>query len=109
MKKLIITLAMAILLIPAFAWALDLSFMWDANTDNPDGYRIFMRIGSASYDYTDPVIECTGLGATVQNLDPTKEHYFVLRAFNTLGFESLDSNELNGGPPDVPQSLRFVQ
>jgi hypothetical protein len=116
-RQLLLTLA--ILLIPAFVFAGDVSFMWDANTE-PDlaGYRIYMHTGGGSYDYTQPpVIECIGVGATVSNLVEGETYSFVLRAFDTEALESGNSNELTwyepfpyeGVPPANPQSLRFVQ
>lgn len=117
MKKLIITLAM-LLCVPMFAWSGSVSFMWDANTE-PDlaGYRIFMHVEGADYDYTNYAIECVGVGATVSNLVEGETYYFVLRAFDTEDLESGNSNELSwyesfpyeGVPPGNPQSLRFVQ
>ena len=117
MKKLI-TILTALLLMYGTAIAGDVSFMWDANTE-PDlaGYRLFVHDESGSYDYTNPAIECTTVGASVTNLPDGHTYYFVLRAFDTEGFESGNSNELfqyfpqswEGVPPGNPQILRFVQ
>lgn len=96
----------------------DVSFMWNANTE-PDlaGYRLFMHDENGSYDYTAPVIECTTVGASVINLPDGHTYYFVLKAFDTEGFESGNSNEVSqymsqaweGVPPGPPTVLRFVQ
>jgi len=117
MKKLILFVT-ALFLMSGITFAGDVSFMWDANTE-PDlvGYRLFMHVEGADYNYTNPVVECTGVGATVTNLTPGQTFYFILRAFDNEGFESGNSNEVSwyesqpweGVPPGNPRSLRFMQ
>lgn len=109
---------MALMLFAGTAMAGGVSFMWDANTE-PDlaGYRLFMHVDGAEYDYTNYVIECTGVGASVTGLVDGETYYFVLRAFDTEGLESGNSNEVSwyeqfpyeGVPPGNPTVLRFVQ
>ena len=118
MKKLITILTMTLMLFAGTAMAGDVSFMWDANTE-PDlaGYRLFMHAEGANYDYNNPVIECTSVGASVTGLAQGETYYFVLRAFDTEDLESGNSNELSwyeqfsyeGVPPGNPTVLRFVQ
>jgi len=116
MKKLILFVT-ALFIMSGVSLAGDVSFMWDANTE-PDlsGYRLFMHDDATSYDYANPVLECTTVGASVKNLPDGHTYYFVLRAFDTEGFESGNSNEVSqyfptaweGVPPASPQVLRFV-
>ena len=117
MKKLFLT-GLIFFLGVSVALAGDVSFMWDANTE-PDlaGYRLFMHVEGTQYDYTNPAIECTTVGASVTNLLDGHTYYFVLRAFDTEGLESGNSNEVfqyfpqawEGVPPGNPTILRFVQ
>jgi len=114
MKGLILVLV--ILLVPIFAWSAGTSvnFIWDANTE-PDlaGYRMFWHAEGDTYDYTNPVVECLQVGCGVSGLIPGSVNYFVLRAFDTEGFESADSNEVvytvpqpwEGVPPGAPTNL----
>ena len=76
-------------------YAIDVSFQWDPNNE-PDlvGYRVFCREESQSYDYNNPSWEGTDIMCTIYDLDETKTYYFVSRAFDNYGLESIDSNEL---------------
>ncbi len=75
---------------------------WDANTE-PDlaGYRVFSHRTNGSYDYSSPTWSGTENSCTLENLDEGSDYYFVVRAFNTAGVESGDSNEVYYS---VPQS-----
>jgi hypothetical protein len=91
---------------PQNAYSVDIVFAWDANTENDlDGYKIFCRGEGESYNYDNPVLEvhfnepgenpqeptCTIYNL---NLEDNITHYFVIRAFDTTGLESIDSNEV---------------
>jgi hypothetical protein len=80
--------------IPDAPAATQASFEWSPNTE-PDlaGYRIFCREQSQSYDYAHPSWEGTDTYSTIYNLDESKSHCFVVRAFDTEGFESENSTE----------------
>ncbi|MEA1947362.1 MAG: PKD domain-containing protein [Thermodesulfobacteriota bacterium] len=69
--------------------------MWDPNSE-PDlaGYRVFCRGEGQLYDYNNPIWEGTSTNCTISDLDETKTYYFVSRAFDNYGLESIDSNEL---------------
>lgn len=74
---------------------------WDANTGTDlAGYRIYY--GTASGSYTLPTIDVTTLGSspayTVPNLTPNTTYYFVVKAFDQAGNESLPSNEVAAQP-----------
>ena len=75
--------------------ATQVSFEWDPNSE-PDlaGYRVFCREESQSYDYNNPSWEGTSTNCTIYDLDETKTYYFVSRAFDNYGLESIDSDEL---------------
>jgi len=83
----------------------DVSFQWDKNTD-PDlaGYRVFCREIGQSYNYTNPSWEGTDTTCTIYDLDQTKTYYFVSRAFDIYGLESIDSNELVLEPSTPPNN-----
>jgi hypothetical protein len=57
------------------------------------GYRVFSREEGHSYDYTNPSLEVAATSCDI-NLDENKTYYFVVRAFDTKGFESGNSNEV---------------
>jgi hypothetical protein len=82
--------------------AIDITLQWAPNNE-PDlaGYRAFYREESQSYDYEHPYWESIDPVCTIYDLDETKTYYFVVRAFDTNGLESADSNEviLNEGIP----------
>ena len=90
-----------LLFIPLFfgfvspVYAVNVTFQWDPNTE-PDiaGYKVFCREKGQSYNYTNPSWKGTDTTCTIFNLDETKTYYFVSRAFDTQGLESIDSNEL---------------
>lgn len=82
--------------------AIDITLQWTPNNE-PDlaGYRSFYREEGQSYDYEHPYWESIDPVCTIYDLDETKTYYFVVRAFDTNGLESADSNEviLNEGIP----------
>ena len=77
------------------AYAIDITLQWTSNNE-PDvaGYTIFYREESQSYDYNDPYWETIEPKCTIYDLDETKTYYFVVRAFDTNGLESANSNEV---------------
>jgi len=77
-------------------YAIDANFQWNQNSESDIvGYRVFCREEGQSYNYTNPSWEGTDTNCTIYDLDKTKTYYFVLRAFDTKGLESSDSNELH--------------
>lgn len=120
MKKNILKLTLVsfflgcIFCIPVVANATDITLQWQANTE-PDlaGYRAFMREQGQGYDYKKPAWEGTETSCPIKNLDDTKTYFFVVRAFDTEGYESGNSNEVSlvygtvpdGSPPGDPKTV----
>lgn len=87
-----------------FAYSANVTLRWDANVPAPEGYRVFAREGSGSYDYTTPLrtilttanmTECTLIG-----LNEGVTYHFVVRAFEG-DLESADSEEVSYTPAAV--------
>jgi len=78
----------------------DVSLAWDP-VIHPDlaGYKMFYRETSKSYDYLDPVWTGTESTCTVFDLNENTSYCFVVKAFDTFGNESDDSNEVCWPPP----------
>jgi hypothetical protein len=83
-------------------FAMDITLQWaPINSTDLAGYKVYYRQDGQSYDYSKPYWECTGPECTVYDLDPGKIYYFVVRAFDTDGNTSTNSNEveLRAGVP----------
>jgi hypothetical protein len=76
-------------------YAAHLTLSWQPSTDpGVAGYRLFSRQGGQSYDYNHPVWEGTATTCTYEFDAVVNTTYcFVVRAFDTAGNESADSNE----------------
>ena len=75
-----------------------IQFTWDPNSEaDLAGYRLFERQESGSYSYSNPKWEgATNLTPVYLSSDWTDGvWYFVVRAFDTHGNESEDSNEVS--------------
>ena len=116
-KHMALTVLLAILFVfmavPAFAG--DVTLMWDANTETGlAGYKIYYRTdqGGEPYDGTgipegdSPIDVGNVTEFRLTGLLKNKIYYFVATAYNTSGFESGYSNEVNTTPPGIPQGLR---
>ena len=82
--------------------AIEITLQWTPNDEpNLAGYRAFYREEGRDYDYEHPYWESIDPVCTIYDLDETKTYYFVVRAFDTNGLESANSNEvlLNEGIP----------
>lgn len=83
-------------------YAIEITLQWTSNNEsNLAGYRVFYREESQPYDYENPYWETIDPVCTIFDLDETKTYYFVVRAFDSNGLESANSNEvlLNEGIP----------
>ena len=90
---------------PAAAWT-QVTLAWSSNTE-PDlaGYRAFSRLEGGDYAYNDPTWEGTDTTCTIDTLEESSVYCFVVRAFDTEGYESADSEEVcTGNIASSPQS-----
>ena len=87
-------------------YAIDITLQWTPNNEpNLAGYRVFYREESQHYNYLDPYWETIDPICTIHDLDRTQTYYFVVRAFDTHGLESSNSNEvllIEGVPANNP-------
>jgi hypothetical protein len=76
----------------AYAYPSNVTLAWDPNSEpNIAGYRLFSHQKGENFDYGTPVWEGEETSCTIQVTDGTN-WYFVVRAVNTAGYESGDSN-----------------
>lgn len=94
-KILVIVLAVICLMFVTLinqANAADVPLAWDHNDPLPEGYKVFVRLGSTPYDYNTPA--WTGPGNTAQVTVPDSTIFHaVCRAYDGV-YESEDSNEI---------------
>ena len=110
MKKLLIILAMVFMASMVSAVP-QVTFTWDANTEaDLAGYRIYFSDAEGNYVYGGntsvnflaeipcPPNDTTCCTWTAPNMTGTG-YFYVATAYDTAGFESLPSNEINSFPP----------
>jgi len=118
MKKALLVLAVLLFIcIPHVAVAGSAILQWQPNTE-PDlaGYRAFVREKGQGYSYDQPAWEGKETTCKIDNLDNSKTYYFVVRAFDTEGYESGNSNEVSlvqgtipdGVPPLDPKTVTIT-
>jgi len=109
MKKLVLIIVLIVAL-NSFAFAeFVVTLEWSPNTETDlAGYKVFVHVETQNYNYTTPAWQ--GTETTCQVTVPTTDnYYFVARAFDTEGFESLNSNEvIFYGKPTAPGNLRII-
>lgn len=91
-------------------YALDITLQWAKNNEsNLAGYKVYYRDENQSYDFANPYLECIEPICTIYDLYETKTYYFVVRAFDTSGYESANSNEtcLIEGIPAIQTSATY--
>lgn len=112
----LVALCLAGILLAKCAHAAEVTLSWDANAKTPDGYRIFMRVDGAKYNYALPAWPTDGQNHTqttcvIKGLQEGKTYYFVARAF-VKSAQSGDSNEVTYAvpitPPDAPSNLKTL-
>jgi hypothetical protein len=104
--KFILSLIFLLFNLATPVYAIDITLKW-AGSNEPDlaGYRAFYREEGQRYNYANPYWESIDPICTVYDLDETKTYYFIVRAFDTNGLESANSNEVRllEGIPDNQQ------
>ena len=76
-------------------YAMDVTLQWTPNKEaNLAGYKVYCRQDGQPYRYTQPYWETIDSTCTIYDLDNTKTYYFVVRAFDRIGHESNNSNEV---------------
>jgi len=90
----LLTLSLLVFSIPNSSGSTQVTLEWSPNSE-PDlaGYTLFCREQGQNYDYANPSWEGTDTTCTIYDLDETKTYFFVVRAVDTEGFQSSDSNE----------------
>ena len=77
------------------ASAVQVTLAWDANSETDlAGYRAFLRQEDQNYNFYNPAWEGIATTCTIFDLDEGTPYYFVVRAYNTSGIESGNSNEV---------------
>jgi hypothetical protein len=75
--------------------AIDITLKWARNNEpHLAGYRAYYREEGQLYNFANPYWESSDPICTIYDLDETKTYYFVVRAFDTNGLESANSNEV---------------
>jgi len=77
------------------AAATQVTLAWDENSE-PDlaGYYLYVRQAEEAYNYSSPEWEGSDTSCTIYNLIDAVDYCFIVRAYDTDGNESLDSNEI---------------
>ena len=84
-----------VLVLPSMASALQVTLEWDANEESDlAGYRVFLCPEAENFDYSNPAWEGIETTCTFFDLYENVRYYFVVRAYNTSGEESGNSNEV---------------
>ena len=93
---LFILLVVLTFLLPLSAHALtQITLEWDPVLESDvAGYRVFSRLVDEAYDYNTPLWEGFDTSCVIDFPDDELIWYFVVRAFDTQGFESINSNEV---------------
>lgn len=80
--------------------AANVTLSWDANVPAPEGYRVFAREGSQSYNYEHPLKETSLTTCSLTGLVEGVTYHFVVRAYEG-DLESVDSEEVSYTPAVV--------
>ncbi len=105
----LVPLILILLLSAQNLFSADVTLAWNSNSDpNLDGYRIFHRQKGDTYNYDHPAWagNHTETSCTIYGLDDNTTYYFVARAVDVEGNESVDSNEVCYDPTesDLPNT-----
>jgi hypothetical protein len=99
-------LAFVFFTLSLFAFSADVTIAWDANAE-PDlaGYTLYEKVGGV---FT-PIANVGVLAEpsyTIKNFTAQQVRTFVVTASNTIGLESIPSNELSIKVPGQPKNIR---
>jgi hypothetical protein len=98
--------AALILASASFASASNLKFAWNASSDpNVVGYNLSYGTTSGRYSKT---LNAGGATSTTVSLSPGSTYYFVVTAYNSIGLQSLPSNEVSLSVSNVPPSVSLT-
>ncbi len=75
------------------AYSANVTLRWDANVPAPEGYRVFAREGSQSYNYDHPIWQNNLTTCALTGLTEGVTYHFVVRAYDG-DLESADSAEV---------------
>jgi hypothetical protein len=77
------------------AAATQVTLAWDENSE-PDmaGYCLYVRQSDEAYNYSSPGWEGSDTSCTIYNLIDSVDYCFIVRAYDSDGNESSDSNEI---------------
>ncbi|MFL6514778.1 MAG: Ig-like domain-containing protein [Chthoniobacterales bacterium] len=90
----------------SFANASNLKFAWNATSDpNVVGYNLSYGTTSGRYTKT---INAGAASSTTVSLTPGSTYYFVVTAYNSIGMQSLPSNEVSLSVANVPPSVSLT-
>jgi len=102
-------LASAVLLFvsASFAQATNLRLAWNASADPAvTGYKL--SSGTSSGHYSNSLNAGSGTSATVNNLVPGNTYYFAVTAYNSIGLQSVPSNEVSLHVSNLPPSVSLT-
>ena len=97
--NLILLLLWMTIFAPALGWTAEVTLAWDPSSEGSIiGYRLYTREEGELYDYAHPEWQGEQAQCTVSGFDEYESYYFVVRAFDSDGNESGDSNEIYWNP-----------
>lgn len=105
------------LFLPAISFGGSVTLEWEPNSEQDlAGYRVFVREAGQGYDYSLPAWSGTETTCLLNNILETNKYHFVVRAFDTEGYESENSNEVsyfmgtipNGKPPGKVKTVKIT-
>lgn len=103
--KLIFLFLLLLLIFPPIGFSADVTLVWDPVSETDvAGYVIFAREAGQQYDYNDPEDQVEATQVTLTGFDEVESYYFVVRAVDTNGNESGDSNEVYWDPSGTHDS-----
>ena len=91
-----------------FAHASNVNFAWDPSA-NPNVTGYHLSYGTTSGNYSQTINAGNATSATVSSLAPGTTYYFVVTAYDSMGLQSLPSNEVSlTVPNNVPPSVSLT-